>query len=218
MSLIIPSNQKAPLISFTGNNNSVMVTDCQSLQHSPVSSYSRGNSKEELFMLEQDAENHNDSRENSRELLIFKQDLEVQASKYHKIKDDQLILHNEEQPSGVLASEEHFTISKRSDELVVNEHHHNWIQPSDDTIVCRYCREEVKNCYYDDHLVRCSCNIGYGYRKNKQLLTCYNNQENNNGTISEEETKENVIIAVQASDQSSDIKFYYNIIHQYIYF
>ena len=169
MSVIIPYYQRAPLISFTGNNNSVMVTGYyQPLQHSPVSSYLRGNSREELFML---AENHDDSRENSRELLIFKQDLEVQASEYHKIKDDQLILHNEEQPSGVLASEEHFTISKRSDELVVNEHRYNWIQPSDDTIVCRYCREEVKNCYYDDHLVRCSCNIGYDCRKNKQLTT-----------------------------------------------
>ena len=55
-----------------------------------------------------------------------------------------------------------------SDELVIPKHHNNWSLPSDSnhTTVCRYCREEVKNCYYDYHLVRCSeyltdCRISY---------------------------------------------------------
>ena len=42
------------------------------------------------------------------------------------------------------------------DELVVPKLH-NWSLSSDSnhTTVCRYCREEVKNFYYDHHLVRC---------------------------------------------------------------
>ena len=42
------------------------------------------------------------------------------------------------------------------DELVIvasryNWHSHDYIH----TIVCRYCREEVNSCYYEDHLVSC---------------------------------------------------------------
>ena len=42
------------------------------------------------------------------------------------------------------------------DELVIPKLH-NWSLPSNSnhTTVCRYCREEVKNCYYDHHLVKC---------------------------------------------------------------
>ena len=134
MSVNISYNQRAPKISFLGNSNSVMVTGYHlPLQHSPVSSCSRNNSREELFMFEQDAENRSDSRENNKELLILKQDLEVRE--YHKVKTNQLISHIEEQPSQVSAGEEHCTISRRLDELVVNEHYHNWILPSDNTIV-----------------------------------------------------------------------------------
>ena len=126
-------------------------------------------------MFEQDAKSHCYSRENSRELLILKQDLEYREMReYQEVKSDQLISHSEEQPSQV----EHFT-TIRLDELVVDEHYHNWwTLPSDNTIVCRYCREEVKNRYYDDHLVRCSGrDIAYGCRKSNQLLTCYRNDQ-----------------------------------------
>ena len=43
-----------------------------------------------------------------------------------------------------------------SDEMVVPKFH-NWPLSTDNshTTVCRYCREEVKNCYYDQHLVKC---------------------------------------------------------------
>ena len=42
------------------------------------------------------------------------------------------------------------------DELVIAASSYNWY--SHDyihTIVCRYCREEVNSCYYEDHLVSC---------------------------------------------------------------
>ena len=43
-----------------------------------------------------------------------------------------------------------------SDELVIPKPR-NWSLSSRSThiVVCRYCREEVKNCYYDYHLVTC---------------------------------------------------------------
>ena len=207
MSVSIPYNQRTQSISLSGN--SVMVTSCYlPQQYSPVISCLRDNGREELFMLEQDAENHSYSRDNGRELFVLKQDFEME-SEYHEIKSDQLISHSEEQPSQKVVSEEHFTTS-RLDELVVDKHH-NWILPSDNdnTTVCRYCREEVMNCYYANHLVRCSgCRIGYNCWKSNQLLTCYeNNQETAMKQSSEEEeTKEkdyNYIInciAVQASE------------------
>ena len=54
------------------------------------------------------------------------------------------------------------------DELVIPKHRNcSLSSDSNHTIVCRYCREEVKYCYYNDHLARCSehcehyrCGIG----------------------------------------------------------
>ena len=51
------------------------------------------------------------------------------------------------------------------DELVIAASSYNWY--SHDyihTIVCRYCREEMNSCYYEDHLVSClesyKCGLG----------------------------------------------------------
>ena len=49
------------------------------------------------------------------------------------------------------------------DELVIAASSYNWY--SHDyihTIVCRYCREEVNSCYYEDHLVSCLVSYKYG--------------------------------------------------------
>ena len=53
------------------------------------------------------------------------------------------------------------------DELVVPTHHKSLPSDSEHTTVCRYCREEVRNCYYDHHLITCSeyliaCRYSYG--------------------------------------------------------
>jgi len=42
------------------------------------------------------------------------------------------------------------------DELVIAASSYNWYSHNHiHTIVCRYCREEVISCYYEDHLVNC---------------------------------------------------------------
>ena len=42
------------------------------------------------------------------------------------------------------------------DELVIAASSYNWYSHNHiHTIVCRYCREEVNSCYYEDHLVNC---------------------------------------------------------------
>ena len=81
------------------------------------------------------------------ELLILQQDI-----KNDKIKSDQLLSHSKEK----IKDESEEQACSRSEELVVSKKH-NWSLSSDNdnTTVCRYCREEVKNYYYKDHFVSC---------------------------------------------------------------
>ena len=62
-----------------------------------------------------------------------------------------------------------------SDKLVIPKHDNNWSLPSDSdhTTVCRYCREEVKNCYYDHHLTRCTeCSTDFRISCERCSLQC----------------------------------------------
>jgi len=48
-------------------------------------------------------------------------------------------------------------------ELVIAASSYNWYSHNHiHTIVCRYCREEVNSCYYEDHLVNCLESNKYG--------------------------------------------------------
>jgi len=99
-------------------------------------------------------------------------------------------------------------------ELVIAKQH-NWSlsSHSDHTIVCKYCREEVKKCYYDDHLVRCSeCLMDCRFNCGNCSISCKKVKQHYRGCeaaieyVSEEETQHigyNFTVnctAVEASD------------------
>ena len=71
-----------------------------------------------------------------------------------------------------------------SDELVI-PNLHNWSLPSDSdhTTLCKYCREEVKNCYYDHHLVRC---VEHCREYAKGTKTNLHDQANKHSSLEEE--------------------------------
>ena len=161
------------------------------LKHSSVNSYSSDIDRQELFVLEENYE----MKSNQLSIYSDKENVQKETGK-------------ESTQSGE-TGEEHLSVNSccRLHELVVGRNP-NWIffSDNDDTTVCKYCREEVKNCYYDGHLVRCS-----GYKtvckKSNHLLMCYKNDQECK-TLTEqfsEETEENCTfivscIAVQASD------------------
>ena len=131
----------------------VVVTNCHPHQQQcPFDSYSMNNDEDEVFDSKQ--EDVSDSEMKSDQLSLYSEwisDEETSSdyndyNSYNSLDDDQLTtLHTCRQCCTV-----------GQDELVIPKHH-NWSLSSDSnqTIVCRYCREEVKNCYYNDHLVRC---------------------------------------------------------------
>ena len=157
-------------------------------QHQPTDSYSMGN--------------------NGDELLETKQDISIS-----EMKSDQSSLYDEgisyEETSRDHNYDSYNSLDDQSavdtcrtighDELVTPTHHKSLPSDSEHATVCRYCREEVKNCYYDNHLVRCSeylleCKFGRG----NVLIPCkkirrqYQECEAAKGLNTEEETEHNV--------------------------
>ena len=69
--------------------------------------------------------------------------------------------HNGDSYNGLDDDQQQSTTCKQcctlgSDEMVIPKLH-NWPMSTDHshTTLCKYCREEVKKCYYDCHLVKC---------------------------------------------------------------
>ena len=114
-------------------------------QQWPSDSYSMGDDEDELFKMELEhisiSEMESDQWSLYSEGISYRETSSAYNNNSYNNLDDQQTLE---------------TCTLGHNELVIPKLH-NWSLPSDSdhATVCRYCREEVKNCYYDHHLVRC---------------------------------------------------------------
>ena len=130
-------------------------------QQCPVSVYSLGEDGDEVFQLKQEYINKSEMESDqwslySEEISYEEADSDYNDNSYNSL-DNQVTVHTCRQCCTV-----------GHDELVIPKLH-NWSLSSNNehTTVCRYCREEVNNSYYDHHLVNCSeqligCKYGCG--------------------------------------------------------
>ena len=143
-----PSSQIVLVIEFSSackecHSCSKPVVDCHLQQHQ--CSYCMDNAEDEVFVrnVSISETKGGQSSEHSEGISYEETSSVYNYDSYNSLDDQQAVA---------------ICRQRCSDELVIPKHHNNWSLPSDndDTTVCRYCREEVKNCYYDHHLVRCS--------------------------------------------------------------
>ena len=163
VSVTRPSSQLVLVIEFScgcGECNSSChkpVANCHLQQHQcPGSSYSIDTAEDKLFEINQrNFEMKSDQSSLYSEGISYE---EISSGHNYDSYNDQHTVHTCIQ-----------WCTSRCDELVIPKHHNSWSLPSDSThttTVCRYCREEVKNCHYNKHLVRCSEYLPDYYRIN----------------------------------------------------
>ena len=149
----------------------VVVTNCHPHQQQcPFDSYSMNNDEDEVFDSKQ--EDVSDSEMKSDQWSLYSEWIsdEETGSDYNDYNSYNSL--DDDQPTTLHTCRQCCTVGQ--DELVIPKHH-NWSLSSDSnqTIVCRYCREEVKNCYYNDHLVRCpECFVDCKFGCRKTLISC----------------------------------------------
>ena len=141
--------------------------NCQLNQFQPTDSYSMGADGDELFKTTEDISISTKSDQSS--LYSERISYEETGSVY-----------NYDSSLDKCRTVEH-------DELVIPMQHKSLASDSDHTTVCRYCRGEIKNCYYDYHLVRCSkysteYRIGSGNpckktREHSKAVKCFDTED-----------------------------------------
>ena len=122
----------------------VVMVNYQLNQLQPTDSYSMGADGDELFKITEDISISTKSDQSSlySEGISYEETGSVYNCDSYNSLDDKPTVNT--------------SITVEHDELVIPIQHKSLSSDSDHTIMCRYCRGEVKNCHYDYHLVRCS--------------------------------------------------------------
>ena len=158
-------------ISREHNLSTIPVTvtaNYQLQQQCPGSSYSMGEDEDEVFQLKQEviskSEMESDQWSLYSEGISYEEtDSDYNDNSYNSLDDQLTTLHT---------CIECCTVGH--DELVIPKLH-NWSLSSNNehTTVCRYCREEVNNSYYDHHVVKCSEQLIYcKHGRGRSLIPC----------------------------------------------
>ena len=165
-----------------------VITNCQLHQLQPTDSYSMGDDADELFETKQ--EDISISETKSDQSSLYSEGISYEETGSYYSCDSCISL--DDQP----AVDTCRTVGH--DELVIPTHHRSLPSDSDHTTVCRYCRGEVKNCYYDHHLVRCSeylIDYKFGCRKlsipHKKIREYYQEREAVKSLNTEDKTEHN---------------------------
>ena len=149
-------------------------------QQCPGSSYSTGEDGDEVIQLKQEViskgEMESDQWSLYSEGISYEEtDSDYNDNSYNSLDDQLTTLHT---------CIECCTVGH--DELVIPKLH-NWSLSSNNehTTVCRYCREEVNNSYYDHHLVKCIEKWEKHGHNIKSKKTRFHNQECNGSSVEE---------------------------------
>ena len=125
----------------------VAVNNCHLQQHCcPGGSYCMGPAEDEMFELRQDVsvdDKKSDLSFSPSELMSYE---ETSGDYNNDIHSDRQAVYVCEQCN--THGKHELVFPKSYSQSLSTDNNH--------TTACRYCREEVKNCYYDQHLVRCS--------------------------------------------------------------
>ena len=125
----------------------------------PGGSYCMGPADDEVFELQQDVSMDDKKSDYSYSHSEWMSYEETGGDYNNDIRSDQQAVYTCEQCS-----------KHGKHELVIPKSHSGQSLSTDNsqTTVCRYCREEVKNFYYDHHLLRCSEDYGTSCEKYSQ--------------------------------------------------